>query len=271
VDKFKTTLKSLIGMARRTWDEHFGAIRFTGPYESWESAALASGGYSNPEIIGRVLAAARRVRDKKAAYERDSILFDEPEYRWPILAALALASEEERLRLEVLDIGGSLGSTYYQHISFLKHFEFVRWAIVEQPELVRYGKAEFEDGELYFYNSVHESLLHEKPRIAICSASLNYIREAYLILEQLRDSNIEFLILDRTGFSDEADDIYFRQKVDKRIYPACYPIRIFSKPKLIVMLQASWELLSEIRSDREEFKVGNCLINFSGLLFRRKR
>ena len=61
---------------------------------------------------------AFKVKNGEAVYERDSVLFDEIQYSWGLLAGLEKAALEHDGKLCVLDFGGSLGSTYYQNKQF---------------------------------------------------------------------------------------------------------------------------------------------------------
>ena len=63
-------------------------VSFAGDYDSWDAAARASTGYDAREILSRTVAAARKVRDGVAAFERDSVTFDTPCPPFPLLAAL---------------------------------------------------------------------------------------------------------------------------------------------------------------------------------------
>ncbi|GHV55461.1 hypothetical protein FACS1894216_17850 [Synergistales bacterium] len=61
---------------------------WSGDYATWEDALLNSKGYDERSIFEKVLKASISVRDGEAVYERDSVLFDQIEYSWPLLAGL---------------------------------------------------------------------------------------------------------------------------------------------------------------------------------------
>lgn len=84
-----------------------GGIRFSGDYASWSDASQAATGYDSDEILRRVTDATRQVVDGKAAYERDSVLFAQPAYSYPILAALLRAAALNHGRLRVIDFGAT--------------------------------------------------------------------------------------------------------------------------------------------------------------------
>lgn len=59
-------------------------IRFEGEYASWDDASMNCTGYDADHILSKVLDATLKVTSGDAAFERDSILFDEIEYNWPV-------------------------------------------------------------------------------------------------------------------------------------------------------------------------------------------
>lgn len=92
-----------------------GALSWVGDYPDWESAEQAAGGYDDRAIFEKTRDAARAVRDGKALWERDSVLFREEEWNWPLLASLLGVAARDGGRLHVLDFGGAFGSTCMQH------------------------------------------------------------------------------------------------------------------------------------------------------------
>jgi len=90
-----------------------------GNYENWEAAEKQSVGYDDNLIIDKVLESTLRVKNGEFPYERDSVLFKEIHYDWPILACLMWVAARNGGKLNVLDFGGSLGSTYWQNKKFL--------------------------------------------------------------------------------------------------------------------------------------------------------
>ena len=78
-------------------------IEFTGDFKTWSEAELLAEGYDSQEIFDKVTNAALQVRDGKAEYERDSVLFYKRNYNYPLLTWLSIASHDNRL--SVLDWG----------------------------------------------------------------------------------------------------------------------------------------------------------------------
>src|SRR5712691_6915719 len=115
---YERSMKELLPTTVRRWRKSGRRIIFSGTYESWEAALRDSTGYDAPAIVEKTREALLKVKNGSAAFERDSVLFEKPDYPFPIIAATlkqALASDG---RLSVLDFGGSLGSSYFQCRSF---------------------------------------------------------------------------------------------------------------------------------------------------------
>ena len=138
---------------------------FFGDYSSWEEALKDSVGYDSDIILEKVKNSLLQVKEGKAIYERDSVLFDKIEYSFPVLAALLKIALENDGKLSILDFGGSLGSSYYQCKDFLGDIKELHWSIVEQPNFVECGKQYFENDRLKFYEDIETCLKYQKPDV----------------------------------------------------------------------------------------------------------
>ncbi|MFX6225949.1 methyltransferase, TIGR04325 family, partial [Acinetobacter baumannii] len=81
--------------------------------------------------------------------------------------------------LNVLDFGGSLGTTYFQNLPFLDGLNSLTWNIVEQPNYVVAGKEHFETDQLRFYENIASCIKEQKPNIIIFCGVLQYINDTY--------------------------------------------------------------------------------------------
>jgi putative methyltransferase (TIGR04325 family) len=61
-----------------------------------------------------VLEAPLKVRCGEAVFGRNSVLFDEIQYSWPVTAALMWAAARNNRNPHIIDFGGSLGNSYFQ-------------------------------------------------------------------------------------------------------------------------------------------------------------
>ncbi|WP_064710837.1 TIGR04325 family methyltransferase [Rhizobium bangladeshense] len=199
-------------------------IVFDGPYDSWRSAAAASDGYDAPVILAKVLEATRAVVEGRAAYERDTVIFTEKSYSHPLLAWLLYVASRSDLRLRVVDIGGALGSSYFQNRTALAHLADVKWCVVEQPHFVSAGRTEFEDDRLSFSDSLEEAIDRVKPDLVLLSGVLQYLEYPLEFLESLLSGGVKFILIDRTAAQFDVAAKPFVQRVPAWIYSASYPI-----------------------------------------------
>ena len=239
-----------------------------GDYFSWEDAIINSSGYDNPLILEKTCQAMLKIKTGEAAYERDSVLFDKTEYAYPLLAGLMWVAARHKGFLNVLDFGGSLGTTYFQNRLFLKDLAQVTWNIVEQEHYVDVGKQFLEDSRLKFHVSLDDCIASAEPNVAICSSSLQYVERPYDVLSKIAAAKIKCLIVDRTPFHLGDEDRLCVQQVPKEIYNASYPSWIFSHSKFILEIQKlGFTILDEF--DNQDTQTGPISFFYNGMIITR--
>ena len=246
---------------------------YFGNYSSWQEAEKYSTGYSSDLILEKVKKSLLKVKNGEAVYERDSVLFNKKEYSWPLLAALLWIASRNNNKLNLIDFGGSLGSSYFQNKEFLSHLKELSWSIVEQPGFVQCGKKYFEDDVLKFYSSVEICLENEKSDAIIFSSVIQYLEKPYDLLNKVLSKNFKYIIIDRTLFSNNGKDILAVQKVPPAIYPASYPAWIFSERKFLELFNDKYELISDFKALAGKVKLHNSKIKFAedkGYIFVKK-
>lgn len=204
-----------------------------GDYASWEEAQLKSTGYDSSIILNKVYDAMLKVKNGEAQYERDSVTFDKIEYSWQLLAGLMYAAAKNDGKLNVLDFGGSLGSSYYQNKKFLSGLESVNWSIIEQENFVECGRNNFANQHLHFYNNIDECFRNQSPTVLVLSSVLQYIEKPYELLEELLSYNFDMILIDRTPFAYSGKDTITLQTVPPEIYHASYPCWLFNENNFI--------------------------------------
>lgn len=235
-----------------------------GNYSSWEEANNHATGYDSQLIVEKVVSSTKQVIDGKAAYEKDSVLFQKIDYSYPLLTSLLWIAAQNKGRLRVLDFGGSLGSTYFQNKEILHNLPEIKWCIVEQSGFVKAGNEFFEDSKLRFYYSIDQCIESNEIDVILFSSVLQYIEKPYELLDEIKKTNIQYVILDRTAFINTYDRITV-QKVNSNIYKASYPCWFFNKDKFINYMKSDFELMLEFDSpDRSNIKS-----EFKGFLFKR--
>ncbi|HNX76846.1 MAG TPA: methyltransferase, TIGR04325 family [Candidatus Rifleibacterium sp.] len=207
-------------------------IFFNGPFPSWKAAADESGSYDQEIILQKVRSAALMVKQGKAAFERDATPFQQYNFEWPVLSNLMWSAAREKGSLRVLDFGGSLGSSYFQNLPFLKHLPEIRWGVVEQPHYVKCGQTEIQNDNLLFFNDIESCSKSIKPDVILLGSVIQFLPEPYAALQQLIESGASTFIFDRTYFSAENQDAIYVQINPVCIYPADYPCWLLNERKI---------------------------------------
>ncbi len=65
---------------------------WSGDYKTWQEAQDDSTGYDTDKILQTVKSSLLKVKNGKAIYERDSVIFDKIQYSWELLAGLMFYS-----------------------------------------------------------------------------------------------------------------------------------------------------------------------------------
>lgn len=242
---------------------------FFGNYASWDGAKKLTSGYDSDAIIEKVKNAALQVKSGEAVYERDSVVFNSIDHSWPLLASLLWIAGQNDNRLNLVDFGGALGTSYYQNVNFLKHLSRVSWNIVEQKKFVDYGKKLFADGNLHFYDSLDVCLQTEHSKTILLSSVLQYLESPYDLLRHVK--HFDYIIVDRMPLFDGPDRIVV-QKVPPKIYDASYPCWILNRKKLVDFITN--ELGFELVADFDAYAgtiihLGNAQGYFKGFLFKK--
>jgi putative methyltransferase (TIGR04325 family) len=216
-----------------------------GNYKNWAEAEKDCTGYDAPLILEKTKAAILKVKHGEAAFERDTVLFADPEYNWPVLTTLLKTAAENGGKLSVLDFGGSLGSAYFQNLPMLQSLTGLEWSIVEQPHYIKEGNEFIADGKLKFYVDVDSCLAERQPNVLLLSSVLQYLEHPYDWTTKLLELDFDYIIIDRTAFVDGAIDRLTVQNVPADIYEASYPSWFFNTAKLLNAFTANYSSIAD--------------------------
>lgn len=243
-----------------------------GDFSSWHDARQFCTGYDDSVILEKCKHALLQVKNGKAVYQRDAVIFDKIQYNWVLLSFLQHISIVNNGKISILDFGGSLGSSYYANYSFLNVASEFKWSVVEQKNFVECGKSFFEDNHLKFYFTISECFKFQSPNIILISAALQYLEEPYRLLDEIINTEIEYLILDRLSLCDENDHILTIQNVPPSFYKSTLAHWFFSKNKILAKLLPFFELVIEEPSFADAPYILNNKFNcyFNILIFKRK-
>lgn len=223
-----------------------GRIQFSGDFKSWESALEKSSGYDAAVILERTRSALLKVVRGEAAYERDSVTFDEVEHSFPVLAGLLRAALSGGGNLAVLDFGGALGSSYFQCRDFVSPVKELIWSVVEQSAHVECGRKDFQSPQLRFHETVEESIKERAPNVLLASGVIQYVPQPYDTLRDLLDKKIKTVIIDRTALLKRDRDRLTVQSIPDSIYQASYPAWFLSETRLRALFKsANYQIVAE--------------------------
>jgi putative methyltransferase (TIGR04325 family) len=237
-----------------------------GNYGTWAEASSRCSGYDSEVILKKVSDTAKKVKEGLLVYERDSVAFDTVQYSFPVLSALLWIAAKNNGKLNVLDFGGALGSSYYQNRLFLDSLVELNWCVVEQRSFVEEGINHFQDGRLQFYHTIEDCLKSHTIDVVLLSSVLQYIGEPYSLLQELESHKIGYLLIDRTPFIEGSDRITI-QKVAPWIYKASYPCWLFNRDKMLSYLKNSYDIVLEF----DALDRANVRSEFKGILLRRRK
>lgn len=247
------------------------ALRWESVRLSWSETLRLSTGYDEDAILQRVVQATRAVVDGHAAYERDSVLFLEPSAPPHLLFPLLRHAMRYPGVLDVVDFGGSLGSTYRLCRPFLPEGLKVRWIVVEQPTFVAIGESEFSTNELQFVSSLENLPSPLGPRFILASSVLQYLENPSSILDALDLVDSATLVVERTPMWDGPVDQLTVQHVPPRIYPASYPCWIMSRSALLARWRSDWQVISDyVGSEGRKRVRGGPPFEFRSFILERK-
>jgi len=240
-------------------------------YTSWQDALQECKGYNDALIFEKVKTSALKVKNGEAVYERDSVIFNEVQYSWPLLAVLLKIAIENNNKLNIIDFGGSLGSTYFQNRNFLNGLISINWNIVEQKHFVEYGNQFISNSELKFYNNISDCEKRTQAKVILASSVLPYLEKPAEVIKEIINYDFEYILFDRTAFINSSEDIISVQRVPAEIYEASYPAWLFNYEKFILLLEERYELIINFDSAIDPpQKSGKFYIQWKGLFFKKK-
>ncbi len=244
---------------------------YFGNYTTWNDAKGDSDGYDMQFILERVKQSLALVRDGKAVYERDGFLFDHMEYSFPLLSGLLRVASSNGNRLNVLDFGGSLGSTYFQCREFVNGLEELHWNVVEQPSFVECGQRHFQTDQLRFYSNLDLCLSEQAINLILISGTLPYLQAPYEFLTEVIAHQVTNIIIDRTLiFESGRTDRLTVQCVPSHIYgrQVSYPAWIFSRSRLCDQFR-DYRLVAEFNAISRPIDLGDLMAYDRGFIFTR--
>ncbi len=245
------------------------AYGWSGDYSSWQNALQHCTGYDALNILEKVKDATLKVKNGKAVYERDSVLFDSIVYSYPLLSALLWKALINKGKLNVIDFGGSLGSTYFQNKKFLDDIAAVHWQIIEQENFVTTGRKYIQDNRISFCSTLEEAQALHEADLLVVSCAIHYMEKPYELIEKIIQFNIPHIIIDNTPFNYKGRDRLTVQKVPPAIYTASYPCWFLHYEKVKQAFGKKYTILSRHFND-DSIELDGRSIVYEGFLMELK-
>ena len=233
------------------YDKNISQVRYLGDYENWNDAYEECKGYEDENIINTVIDSVNKVLNGDAVWERDGCLFYETKYVYQICAAILRCAVQNNNRgVRILDIGGSLGSTYFQNRKYLEDIYNLEYVVAEQEHFTDYGQKNLCNGQLSFIKST-DIIKGGSFDIVLMSGSLQYISTYEDIVSEIVKISPHYVILDRLLISDRMR--ICRESVPEEIYKSSYPVTIFTEDQIRNYFEPDYRLVErDISSVPEE-------------------
>lgn len=235
-------------------------LNWSGDYSNWGDALEKCSGYDDQAILDTILASVIKVKNGEAVFERDSVLFYHKEYSWPLLTILMQIFFKNEY-VNIIDFGGSLGSTYFQNRQYFSNIKSLKWQVVEQQHFVEKGKKYLENNELKFFDSIEESIKYSSSDTILISSVLQYLPNPFDFIDKLISFNFKNIIIDRTLFVESGRNILCIQNVPSDIYTASYPCWLLSEELFIEKFSNKYSTQFSFNS-----KIDSC--NYEGSYFK---
>jgi putative methyltransferase (TIGR04325 family) len=259
---------AVVALARRL---RRGRVGLGALEPSWEAARAKAGRYDADVILQRVYRASRAVmKGGPGVMERDGVVLERPTLPLPLAACLLRAAFHAGDGLTVVDFGGALGSSYRQCVEFLSVIRNVRWYVVEQPNFVACGRAEFQTDHLRFFPTIAEAAAGGRPDVILFSSVLQYLDDPYDALIQAKRLEPRAIIIDRTPVAKIIEDAFTIQHVPEDIFPIRLAFRIFAEGKFAEHLAADYREVTSFDAIDADLWAGALRVQSRGFLFERR-
>jgi putative methyltransferase (TIGR04325 family) len=235
------------------------AHRFAGEYATWGEASAQAEGYDAQQIFEKTRDATLKVVRGEAAFERDSVTFEQPQYPLFLTSSLLYVGMACRGQVSILDFGGALGSSYFQTRTFTSSFRRLRWSVVEQAHYVEYGRNDLQTEVLRFHPTIEQCVRTEKPNLAILSGVLSWIENPYAIIEEIVRHRLDYVIVDRQPLlraAEGAPEPATVVTVPEQIYGGSYPMWLLNEARFRAAWDSAYELVAEAEQEPLQTHLG---------------
>lgn len=260
------SMKALVRKILRLFKQPVSS-QWSGNYATWDEASSKSSGYNSEAIFDKVRSALLSVKRGEAQFERDSVLLEKAEYPERILTFFRNVSGENN-SLQVVDFGGSLGSSYFLYRNLLPEVADINWSIVEQRHFVDEGKRHFEDDSMTFYYNLEDAASANGTSVLLLSGVVQYLEDPYRFIDEVMKLGFQHIVVDRTAFIKKRNEIITIQNVPESIYEASYPAWFLNERKFTNAFERKYSRISEFDSEISlPSVVNNKRVYWKGFIF----
>ena len=188
-------------------------------------------GYDDPSITEKALSSILETKDQSDRYERDSSIIEgTPDFAFNSLRWMKSFAEGNKI--DLVDFGGSLGSSFFQLKPFLENYS-AKWNVIEQEHVAAVGKSKLENDQLKFFSNIQNIPDASSISTFFSSSAIQYLQDPYKVLHDLNLREFNYLIFDRLSVLESEKDRLTIQIVPKKRYKAIYPCWFLSKKKFL--------------------------------------
>lgn len=181
--------------------------RISRTYESFAEALADSTSYEDPRLI-------EIVREKTKLYRAALATSQTLENRQTAQNVSVLEQVEPQRALDVLEIGGACGASYFE----LKHLlpnRIRNWSIVETPAMADAGNAISNDPNLSFHSDLTAAAEQLASRdLAIAQGVLQYAADPVALLKALFALRFSYVYITRTAVADVDALVFINQETE---------------------------------------------------------
>jgi putative methyltransferase (TIGR04325 family) len=223
-------------------------------FTTWQTAENACDKCDDEVVLNTYVNAALAVGNGDAIYDRDGKIHRSFSENAHLVAALQYVSKTEG-QFKVLDFGGALGNMYRQHRWSLDKFGDFTWCVVDKERFVDTGKRLFTSNKLKFEPTIPQAIASYQPNIAVISNVLQRFEHPFDVLNELAQSDIPYLFIDRTPVITAANSLVTRGFLPAVSEEKCFPTWHFSEAAFKKALQNKYRIINEFDADNQEDNV----------------
>jgi putative methyltransferase (TIGR04325 family) len=212
-------------------------IYIDGNYQSWDEALkISKNNYSSKKVLEKIKFSFIESLKLENFYERDGMILKKKKIDDNIIIFYKKIYYKNKIKCNILDVGGGTGSIYFKNQQFLEKIENLSWTTYDQPKLISFVKKKANNSQI---NYIPEILPNFKNKfdIVLAQSSLQYFSKPYDLLNKLCNLDAEYIIIDETPLINQKYDKICIQHNPKKIYLSNYPLYILSKEKINTFLK----------------------------------